>query len=1035
MAAQSPVPKLSPSATGSLLRAATKLAARQIHVASSDTSVRPVQKKQPMMVMVGTPALTPERLKKRPQQPLHIPEPVEQNEVSPATAEPPKEDSAALLALKREYAETVAKLLAEPFFQDTDASEEARTLSLTVAAPESTKAAPPPEKARVAPIVTQTAAERQAAAEAYSEAVEALLAEPFFEATAVHAESRALAVDAPELAAPVVAEKPSPATENVPESEPPTPEAAPTVAASVPPMADLENGVVIKRDDERLQPPLAAERKDAPAEHEPPATDATPPPSAPSPVPTMEPMALENVTLQEPTLHSPQDLALEKKALQHEKAVLKKRRAQERKAEAQKRRAEARAMRVRRPIGVTLIAIISAVVVFALGCVTLLVSYFITQDVRTSAEENNLATNTRTTADCENRITSALSSVDMFLDLLINAGENETEVKSVETMFFERNKTIVAIYLPKTERLFVNTPYIVSHELTRENVQSYFAQEADALEQAQNGSFELLNASPFFAAPILGLFEPAPSLVEDTAVALLYSTEELSESFAAGTINLPFFVNNDGQVLVHSDAALMMEGVDESRNPIVRAVAESSFGNRQITYRDEKGEEYIGAFHKLSVGNGSVITVVKTAIVLEGINATTRRNMYIMFAILSLAIMVIYFFSKTLSAPLKQLTSVVNEINKGNFNTELFNDLQTGGKDEIGALIKSTKHEREILNMFSRLTNKGVTKAVITKQIDFEPHLKDITIFFSDIRGFTAISDGFKARFGEKSAGEIIGFLNDYMSRMVSCIRRTGGIVDKFEGDAIMACWGVLRHEDFAWERSGSLSVTRALQKEAHDKYIKEDALSAITSCVAMRYSLLQYNKDAAAFSEAHKNEPEAQYKPQIRMGAGLNSGRVTVGFMGSYDKMEFTSIGDAVNLASRTEASNKPCGTDVLLTQDTYDLLKKDYIRCEANDFTLTSEHEASEIIVEQIPVEFEVKGKGKQHFYGVVNMPNFDIEEFFLEVDPEFTLDADCARSVGAQGPKTLREMRALLGIPEPDFGQVNLDAEENKIQVAKT
>ena len=88
----------------------------------------------------------------------------------------------------------------------------------------------------------------------------------------------------------------------------------------------------------------------------------------------------------------------------------------------------------------------------------------------------------------------------------------------------------------------------------------------------------------------------------------------------------------------------------------------------------------------------------------------------------------------------------------------------------------------------------------------------------------------------------------------------------------------------------------------------------------------------------------------------------------------------------------------------------------------------------MEQIPVDFEVKGKGKQHFFGVVNMPGFDIEKFF-SFDKDFVLDKDCEKAVGPKGPKTLSEMRKLLGIAEPDFGKVNLDAEENKIQVAGT
>ena len=65
---------------------------------------------------------------------------------------------------------------------------------------------------------------------------------------------------------------------------------------------------------------------------------------------------------------------------------------------------------------------------------------------------------------------------------------------------------------------------------------------------------------------------------------------------------------------------------------------------------------------------------------------------------------------------------------------------------------------------------------------------------------------------------------------------------------------------------------------------------------------------------------------------------------------------------------------------------------------------------------------------------MPAFDIEEFFKKGDDNFVLDEDCARCVGKTGPKTLNEVRNLLGIPIPEFGSVNLNEEENKIQVKK-
>jgi len=535
-------------------------------------------------------------------------------------------------------------------------------------------------------------------------------------------------------------------------------------------------------------------------------------------------------------------------------------------------RIEEQNSKIRRPIGEKLVVIISILLMSSVGLVTYAVSFFMSRDTRANAEENNLAINSRTAADTENRINSAVSSVTMFLDLVSNSS-SDSETKAVEKLFFDRNKDIVAIFYSKPSGaiaenqglLFSSDAFLVSHEIEKETVASYIVQENESAEKAKNGNFEILNATPFFNVPLISLFCPLSTTSGEGFVAFLYSTGEIGESFASGSVNQSFLVNNDGIVLIHSDLEKMNSASDESESQIVKEMLSSPMSNGQMPFKDENQDEYIGAFRKLGIANGGVITIVKTSVLLEGVRRITYRNMLIMAAVLAISIMIIYFFAKSLSRPLRFLTEVVNEINKGNFNTELFKELDLKRQDEIGVLERSTKNEGEILTTVSRLTNKGVTKAVITKQIDFNPHLKDITIFFSDIRGFTAISDGFKKRFGERSAAEIISFLNDYMSRMVTCINKTGGIVDKFEGDAIMAAWGVLRNDDLNWEKMSGNSVTRILKQELHDEYVKADALSAITCCVAMRYSLMKYNKDAEIFTQQHANEIDAKYKPHIK--------------------------------------------------------------------------------------------------------------------------------------------------------------------------
>lgn len=690
------------------------------------------------------------------------------------------------------------------------------------------------------------------------------------------------------------------------------------------------------------------------------------------------------------------------------------------------------ALRKKTSIGMKLILIISTLVVLSLGLITFLVSYFVTADTRANAENSNFTLNVRTASDIENRIDSVISKVLLFADLFDDEDKTDEELSFDAANFFDRNDDIAAIGFLAEEKLFTNTQFFVSNALSPESAKSYIDSQSEAVALAKNGAVQIENASPYFLTPVISIFMPFANDDRSDIIVVIFSTEKVQESVSTGKINETVLVNSRGIVLIHPDINLMMNASDLSENEFVKnAISNDASGIQQI-YVDSDGEEFYAACQKITDGNLRVITQVKSAVILAAINGITKRNIMLTVAILSIAVLVIWIFAKSLSRPLENLTAVAEEINSGNFNTDLFDKLNVKRRDEIGVLNQSTKNERDILNTVTSLTNKGVTKAIVRKEIDFEPHLKDITIFFSDIRGFTAISDGFNKRFGEKSAAEIIGFLNDYMSRMVNCISITGGVVDKFEGDAVMAAWGVLRDDNLDWETLPDSDPEKAVLKQTHETHIKEDALSAIRSTIAMRYALAKYNKDAAAFTEAYKNDALAKYKPHIRIGCGLNSGRATVGFMGSTEKMEFTSIGDAVNLASRTESSNKPCGTDILITEDTYNILKTDFIRCEENNFTLKKENVQNEVIVECIPVTFEVKGKGAQHFYGVVNMPHFDIEEFFRTSNPDFVADKDCLAVAGTYGPKTLSQVRQLLGIPVPDFEGVNLNEEENKVKI---
>lgn len=708
---------------------------------------------------------------------------------------------------------------------------------------------------------------------------------------------------------------------------------------------------------------------------------------------------------------------------------------------------------VRFPLGVKLAIIIGIVVLVSLGTVTYLNSYFIGEDVRITAEDNNLQTNTRSASTVNDKLTTIRSNVFQLLDLInvISGGRNAAITKQAEAFFFERNQDIAGIHILSEKGLnerntsdmyIVNGRFFLSNEIDSSVIETFLKSSGDAIKRACGGEIIALNASPYFNLPVMALLFPWKDNGRDQVCIITFSIESISDILGTGSTNTTFMINDSDELLSHPETDKILIGESFKNHTLVKLMRENNQNNddsRQIPYTeiDEEGIErhFFGAYQKLVFGDIVILTTVPLDTVLEAVNKTRENNIYLTIVVFCLSVIIILCYSRWgISRHLRKLTYAADEIQSGNFDTPIIEKLNTRRLDEIGVLNQSTKNEFNFLTTFAKFTNQNVAKAIATNSIDFAPHLKDITIFFSDIRGFTAISDGFKNRFGVDSGAEIIGFLNDYMSRMVECVTLSHGNIDKFEGDAIMGVWGILRDDDLSFEDLPDDDPNKKTLEAEHMSHVKEDAVNCISGIIAMRYALMQYNKDAEAFTKAHEGEAKAKYKPHIRIGCGINTGRASVGLMGSKDKMEYTSIGDPVNFASRTEASNKPCGTDILITEDTYNLLKKEYIRCEENNFTLSDEFVENEIVVEMIPVEFEVKGKGAQHFYGVVNMPQFSIEKFFRQGNPDFKADPDCIKAVGPEGPKTLNEMRTMLGIPIPEFDKVNLNEEENKIQVKK-
>jgi adenylate cyclase len=428
-------------------------------------------------------------------------------------------------------------------------------------------------------------------------------------------------------------------------------------------------------------------------------------------------------------------------------------------------------------------------------------------------------------------------------------------------------------------------------------------------------------------------------------------------------VNASYLINADGDIIADADPERVKNRVNLAEQEIIRNIFNSPDRNKQMVVdldvQSGKVRHYL-AYTRLNTAGSVVITTIEYNKIFEGINATTRRNLYLTAAILFFSIMCIWFFAKTISIPLKSLASAARRIEGGAFDVEL----RPAGGDEIGLLMTSFGKMCSALNLFGKFTNRDIAVQAMRGKIKPGGLSKNATIFFSDIRGFTEKSENFVKAFGGEASNRIVFWLNEYLSSMVNCVEMTNGIVDKFIGDAVMAHWG---------------TATTAGSPQ-------EDAFNCVKAALLMRVSLYNLNKN---------RKKDDMGNPPIRIGCGINTGIVTAGQIGSDLRMEYTVIGDPVNLASRVEALNKPLGTDILITENTWNLVKGFFI-------------------TEEMP-PVTVKGKAEPvRLFAVVNF-NFNK-----------------LKSQTAPGPRTLAEVRKILGITPPDISKADVNAEELKYKI---
>ncbi len=223
-------------------------------------------------------------------------------------------------------------------------------------------------------------------------------------------------------------------------------------------------------------------------------------------------------------------------------------------------------------------------------------------------------------------------------------------------------------------------------------------------------------------------------------------------------------------------------------------------------------------------------------------------------------------------------------------------------KKRMGSMImiEDISSEKRMKSTMSRYMDPGLADQLLAGGDDILGGKSvTATVLFSDIRSFTTLTE-------ELGPQGTVSLLNEYFTIMVECIQKEGGMLDKFIGDAIMAAFGVpVNHDD--------------------------DEDRAVRAAIAMITGLFAWNKGRAA-----------EGKKPVDMGVGLNTGEVVTGNIGSPKRMDYTMIGDGVNLASRLESACKQYFARILISEFTFGKLKEKHITREVDRVVVKGKTEA---------------------------------------------------------------------------------------------
>ncbi len=499
--------------------------------------------------------------------------------------------------------------------------------------------------------------------------------------------------------------------------------------------------------------------------------------------------------------------------------------------------------------------------------------------------------------EVENLLNSFIGKTQTAATLLMKSN-NQSPSQEFQLNFGQENDFLaLEIYSSQDGAMTTLFSQVKEDEFIKEKVDKNYLHSVKAkmrfpFKNVMQGQIELQNWSfpnkPALVAIGIPLVKDTYGRISHIAVGF-YRLSIIQKPFSERKERSFTLLDRRGIVLSDTEETKAINQVDMSTSEMFKLSTTSKTPRGQrMTKMD--GENYFSAFSKTRYGV-TAYSVISEDIILEPAREVRRKAFFIAGLVLSASILVIFWFSMTLTSPIETLAELIGVVSKGNFDVKASDKIKSIFQDEVKDLAfafdnmtEGLKERDKVKNLFSKFHGSDVTEDLINQDIGLGGQKKDVVVFFSDIRGFTSFSE-------KRAPEEVVEMLNEYFEIMVGIINRNHGVVDKFIGDAIMAVWGA-------------------------PKSTGRDAHHAVTACLQMRQSLVELN-----------DKRKERGQPPLQIGIGLHAGSVISGTIGSTERMEFTVIGNTVNTGSRIEASTKAFGADLLISEEVVAQVGNDFL------------------------------------------------------------------------------------------------------------